>query len=237
MLIRFILLLIAAYLLGSIPTAYLVAKWRRGIDIRQYGTGNVGASNVMAVVSKKWSIPVSLFDIAKGAVMVWLAQSSGLDAVPQVIIGLAVITGHNWTIFLNFNGGRGIFTSLGVIIMLAPMVGPIALLLPYLFAPFKQLALGVTITLVLLPILALTLSQTLSISEPVTVSMGYTAILLLALFRRLTVPKSELGAKVSKSELILNRLLFDRDIKDREAWLKHMHPMPNTKSEIRNTKL
>ncbi len=65
--IAFISLAIGAYLLGSVPSAYLVARWRRGIDIRQHGSGNVGAANVMASVSKWWSIPVTLFDSGKGA--------------------------------------------------------------------------------------------------------------------------------------------------------------------------
>ncbi len=224
MVIQFILLLIAAYLVGSIPTAYLVAKWRRGIDIRQYGTGNIGASNVMAVVSRRWSIAVSIFDIAKGAVMVWLAQLLGLGASQQAIIGITAIIGHNWTVFLHFQGGRGIFTSLGVIAMLAPRVGLIGLILSYLFAPFRQLSLGVFIALIILPILSLTLSQSLGVSEPLSVSLAYLGILLIAVLRRLTAPKTPLGASVSKGELILNRLLFDRDIKDRQAWLNQSHP-------------
>ncbi|MEK7352935.1 MAG: glycerol-3-phosphate acyltransferase [Chloroflexota bacterium] len=224
MVIPFILLIAAAYFIGSIPTAYLVAKWRRGIDIRQYGSGNVGASNVMAVVSKRWSIAVSIFDIGKGALMVWLAQLFGLGAAQQAIIGIAAIIGHNWTVFLHFQGGRGIFTSLGVIAMLAPRVGLIALILPYLFAPFRQLSLGVTITLTILPIISWLLSQPLAVGEPVAVSLGYLAILLTALFRRLTAPKTPLGASVPRGELIINRLLFDRDIKDREAWLRQIHP-------------
>jgi glycerol-3-phosphate acyltransferase PlsY len=222
--IQFIILILAAYLLGSIPTAYLVAKWRRGIDIRQYGSGNVGASNVMAVVSKRWSIAVSVVDIGKGALMVWLAQLLGLGTAQQAIIGIAAIIGHNWTAFLHFQGGRGMATSLGVIAMLAPRVGLIALVLPYLFAPFRQLPLGVTITLIILPVISRFLSQPLGVGEPVPVSLGFLAILLIALFRRLTAPKSPLSASVSRGELIINRLLFDRDIRDRKAWLSQTHP-------------
>ena len=89
MVIKFVLLVLAAYLLGSVPTAYLVAKWRRGIDIRQYGSGNVGASNVSTIVSKRWSIPVTIFDIGKGALTVWLAQLLGLGAAQQITVGIA----------------------------------------------------------------------------------------------------------------------------------------------------
>ena len=227
MVIQFVLLIIAAYFWGSIPTAYLVAKWSKGIDIRQYGSGNVGASNVMAVVSKRWSVAVSIFDIGKGAVMVWLAQLLGLGTAQQAIIGIAAIIGHNWTVFLHFQGGRGIFTSLGVIIMLVPKVGLLVLVFSYLFAPFRQLPLGVLIALIMLPILSWALSQPLAIDEPVAVTLGYIGILSIAVFRRLTAPKSQLGASVPRRELIINRLLFDRDIKDREAWLSQTHSETN----------
>jgi glycerol-3-phosphate acyltransferase PlsY len=224
MVIRFMLLITAAYFIGSIPTAYLVAKCRRGIDIRQYGSGNVGASNVLAVVSKWWSIPVTIFDVGKGALMVWLAQWLGLGAAQQATVGIAAIIGHNWTVFLHFQGGRGIFTSLGVIIMMAPRVGVIALIVPYLFAPFRQLSLGVTLTLIALPIISWLLSQPLSVGEPVPVALCFLAILLIALFRRFTVARSPISASVPTGELIINRLLFDRDIRDRKAWLNQTRP-------------
>ena len=228
MAIQVILLLIAAYLIGSIPTAYLIAKWRRGVDIRRLGTGNIGAANMAASVSKRWSIAVTLFDIGKGALMVGLARLVGLSAAQQAGVGLAAVIGHNWTVFLNFNGGRGIFTTLGVIIMLAPRIGLIAVLLPYLlFAPFKQLALGVTVTLILLPILAWTLSEPLGVTEPAAVSLAYLALLLIAMFRRVTAPKSALSASVPTHELILYRLLFDRDIRDRKAWISQTRPEAN----------
>lgn len=231
MVIQFILLIIAAYLGGSIPTAYLVAKWRRGIDIRKYGSGNVGAANVMAAVSKRWSLAVSIADVGKGALMVWIARQVGLSVAQEAAVGIAAIIGHNWTIFLRFQGGRGIFTSLGVIIMLAPRVGLIALLFPYLFfAPFRQLSLGVTVALVLLPIISAFASRPLGITEPAPIVACFFAILLIAMLRRLTAPKTPLSNSVSTGELILNRLLFDRDIRDRQAWITQ------TRSEAESAK-
>ena len=219
MVIEFILLITAAYLLGSVPSAYLVAKWRRGIDIRQYGSGNVGASNVLAVVSKRWSIAVTIFDIGKGALMVWAAQLLGFGIAQQVTVGVATIIGHNWPVFLHFRGGRGIFTSLGVITMLSPKLGLIALVFTYLFAPFRLVPLGVTLALITIPILSWVFGQQLGIKEPLPITLGFLAILLIALFRRLSVPRSPISASVSTGELIINRLLFDRDIKDRKTWI------------------
>ena len=220
MVIKFIILIIVAYLIGSIPTAYLIARWRKGIDIRQYGSGNVGASNVMAVVSKKWSIFVTIFDIAKGAGMVWAAQLIGLSVAQQAIVGLSAVVGHNWTVFLHFQGGRGIFTSLGVIVMMAPRVGVFALMVPYLFfAPFKMLSLGVTIALFLLPLISWLLRIPFAVGEPLPVALCFLGVLLIAMIRRFTAPRSPISASVPAGDLFINRLLFDRDIKDRKAWI------------------
>ena len=229
---EFILLILGAYLLGSVPAAYLVAKWSRGIDLRQYGSGNVGASNILTVVSKWWSIPVTIFDLFKGMLAIYVAQWIGLGITQQVTVGIAAIIGHNWPVFLRFAGGRGILTSLGVIIILSPKLGPIVLVLAFLFAPFRQLALGVFIALVFLPILSWFLSQPLGIEERLPITLGYLTILLIAVFRRLAAPPTSVTASVSPGQLVLNRLLFDRDIRDREAWI-HRAPLEPTQRQNR----
>ena len=215
----FILLIIGAYLLGSIPSAYLVAKWSRGIDIRQYGSGNVGASNVLSVVSKRWSIPVTIFDIGKGALTVWVAQLIGLGAAQQVTVGIATIIGHNWPVFLRFQGGRGIFTTLGVVAMLSPKLGLIAAVMSFVLAPLRQVAPGVTLALVSLPIFSWFLSQPLDIEERLPITLGFVVLALVVLSRRLMAPRTPLSESVPPVQLIINRLLFDRDIRDRKAWL------------------
>ena len=228
--VQFILLVLGAYLLGSVPAAYLVAKWTRGIDIREYGSGNVGASNILAVVSKRWTVPVTVFDLTKGMVLVLVAQLLGLNSVQQIAVGLAAIIGHNWSVFLRFSGGRGMFTSLGVILILSPKLGLAALALAYLFAPFRQLPLGVTIALISLPILSWFMSQPLGIEQPLPLTLGFVTILLLAVIRRLMAPRTSVSASVSSGELIVNRLLFDRDIKDRKAWISQT-PQAREKAE------
>ncbi len=115
------------------------------------------------------------------------------------------------------------FTSLGVIILLSPWLGLIVVGFSYLFfAPFRQLSLGVTVALIALPILSWFLSQPLGIEEPLLITLGMLSILLLAMLRRLTAPKSPISASVSTSELIINRILFDRDIKDRKTWISQI---------------
>jgi len=216
---EFILLVIGAYLLGSVPAAYLAVRWSRGIDIRKYGTGKVGASNVLRIASKWLAIPVTIFDIGKGAFIVWLAQQLGLGAAQQVTVGIITIIGHNWPIFLHFRGGRGIFTTLGVITILSPWLGLITLVLVFSLAPLRQVALGVLLALTSLPFLSWFLSQPLDIDERLPITLGLVVIALMGLLKRLAAPRTELSKSVPLGELILNRLLFDRDIRDRKAWI------------------
>ncbi|MBN2238528.1 MAG: glycerol-3-phosphate acyltransferase [Dehalococcoidales bacterium] len=222
MLVQSILMVIAGYLVGSIPAAYLVARWRRGVDIRQHGSGNVGAANTLTVVGKRWSLFVTIFDIGKGALMVWFAQLAGLELAAQAAVGTATIIGHNWPVFLRFQGGRGVFTSLGVITILSPWIGLIAFVYPYLFfAPFKQVSLGVSTVMIIIPVTAALANKPLGIEEPVTITVSVTIIMLTMLVRRLTAPRSPISQDVPLSELLLYRALFDRDIKDRKAWISH----------------
>ncbi len=220
MVIAFILLVLGAYLVGSMPAAYLVAKWSRGIDIRQYGSGNVGAANVLSIVSKRWSIPVTVFDIGKGALTVWVAKLLFPD-IPayQITVGIFTVIGHNWPIFLRFKGGRGVFTTLGVTTMLSPKLGLIILVMPYTLAPLRQVALGVTLALVSLPFFSWFLSQPLDIEARLPITIGFVALALIVLSRRLIAPRTPLSESVPPVELFFNRLLFDRDIRDRKAWI------------------
>ena len=218
--INFASLLVAAYLLGSVPAAYLVAKWARGIDIRQYGSGNVGASNIVRIVSKRWAIPVIIFDLGKGALMVWAARLLGLGIAEQVTVGLAAVVGHCWPVFLRFNGGRGALTTLGVVFALTPWLALILVAVTFLFFPFRQLALGTTVAMAALPLCSWFFGQPLGIEEPLPLTLGFLAIFLTVILRRLTAPRTLLSASVPPGQLIINRLLFDRDIRDRQAWIK-----------------
>jgi glycerol-3-phosphate acyltransferase PlsY len=219
MIIEFVLLLLSAYLLGSVPAAYLAVKWSQGIDIRKHGTGKVGASNVLSTAPKWLAIPVALFDIGKGALAVWTAQLLGLGAIEQVLVGVVTVIGHNWPIFLRFKGGRGIFTTLGVITVLSPWLGLIILIIGYILGPIRQIALGVFLALVSLPFFSWFLSQPLGIEDRLAITMGFVVLSLIALIRRLVVPRTTLSKSVSSGELFINRLLFDRDIRDRRAWI------------------
>lgn len=220
MTIEFILLCIGAYLLGSVPFAFLLAKLFYGIDIRQHGTGKIGAANVLRVVSKWLAVPVAIFDIGKGVLMVWIAQLLDMGAVAQVTIGIFTIAGHNWPVFMRFRGGRGIFTSLGVITALSPWLGLIILVMPYLFAPIRQVAFGVFLALVSLPFFSWFLNEPLGIDDRLPVTLGLIVLSTMGLLKRLVTPRTDISKTVPMAELIFNRLLFDRDIRDAKIWVQ-----------------
>lgn len=117
-LLSVVLSLVVCYLIGSIPTAYLMGRFCKGIDIRQYGSGNVGATNALRVLGKIPGSIVLLVDVLKGIIAVTIVGDLfGLEHVGyRVLLAVVVVAGHNWTIFLNFKGGKGIATSLGVLI-------------------------------------------------------------------------------------------------------------------------
>ena len=238
MTVEFPLLLVIAYLLGSIPTAYLVAKWRRGIDIRRFGSGNVGLSNAVASGSRWTIFIVFSIDFLKGAVPVYLAGSNILDLLlyQQIIIGLAAICGHNWPIYLHFSGGRGVLTTLGVLFPLVPWLAITALALNCIFLPFRQFALGTFLVLVILPFLSWFTSGLFRIEQSITLTLGITAIALLLFVRRLTAPRTEFNSSLTTGELMFNRLLLDRDIKDRKKWLSRKPPEKISKEEPRGDK-
>lgn len=120
-------LLLAAYLLGSIPTSIITGKLLRGIDIREHGSRNPGATNTFRVLGKKIGIAVGLIDIFKGfAAVAFLpailpSDTSVAPDIQAILAGLAAIAGHVWTVFAGFKGGKGVGTAFGVFIGLAPL--------------------------------------------------------------------------------------------------------------------
>ncbi|MEM1252631.1 MAG: glycerol-3-phosphate 1-O-acyltransferase PlsY [Cyanobacteria bacterium P01_H01_bin.21] len=124
-------LLVLAYLLGSLPTGFAIAKLLQGIDIREHGSGNTGATNVFRVVGKQAGITVLLIDLLKGLtavlitrfVMAQFGNSLTLSTWIQTFAGLLAILGHSRSVWLNFTGGKSAATGLGVILALAWPVG------------------------------------------------------------------------------------------------------------------
>ena len=118
--------IICAYLLGSFPAAYVVSRLRKGIDIRQVGTRNMGAMNVIYSVGLTYGLLVLLVDIGKGAAAVFLARSLGTDFTIQLAAGGIAVIGHVFPVFLKFRGGKGGATCVGVLAYLMPWAIPFA---------------------------------------------------------------------------------------------------------------
>jgi glycerol-3-phosphate acyltransferase PlsY len=134
--------ILLSYIIGSIPFAFLLAKFLKNIDLRKVGSGNIGATNLARVLGYKIGGVGLLLDTLKGIIpVVYLAglRPPPLNLSPdclRLILGLASISGHNWTIFLNFKGGKGIATSLGVLIGLSiknPVIGEVVLVLAFIW--------------------------------------------------------------------------------------------------------
>lgn len=115
-----IMVIVASYLLGSVSFSVLLAKMLKGIDIRQHGSGNAGATNTLRVLGKGPAILVLVLDVLKGVIAVWAGNSLfGWGTWAAALCGIAAIVGHNWPVYFNFRGGKGIATTIGVMVTLA----------------------------------------------------------------------------------------------------------------------
>jgi len=112
------LIILAGYLIGSIPTAYIAGRFLTGDDIRRLGDANMGAANVFRVLGHKAGVIVFLFDVCKGALAVFIAREVHLSQTSVLITGIAAVAGHNWPVFLGFRGGRGESVAIGVLLVL-----------------------------------------------------------------------------------------------------------------------
>ena len=223
--IKFIVLIIASYTVSSVPLSYLVAR-ARGVDLRKQGTYQVGGGNLWRTTSRKLGLLVGIFDFIKGALMVLITWRLGLDAGMQLGVGLAAIAGHNWPIFLHFHGGRGIATTLGIIIILPwinraeittwPLVTFFSVAVALLII-FRRTPIPILIGLIMLPVMsAIKL-------EPLSVILGYMAMVLIIIAKRLIAQPPTEKRKIAIGHLLLNRLLFDRDVRYRSDWVHRKH--------------
>ncbi|MFZ5801324.1 MAG: glycerol-3-phosphate 1-O-acyltransferase PlsY [Candidatus Omnitrophota bacterium] len=131
--VKIISALLAAYFLGAFPTAFLLGKLFKKIDIRQFGSGNVGATNAFRVLGKLPGVMVLLIDILKGVLCATLIAGvfEQTSLLARILLGAAAVAGHVWSVFLRFKGGKGMATSLGVLLGLAigiPLVRPVLFL-------------------------------------------------------------------------------------------------------------
>jgi glycerol-3-phosphate acyltransferase PlsY len=134
---------LGGYVSGATPFGYIAGKLTRGIDIRQHGSGNIGATNAIRVLGKPIGIPVFILDFLKGWLPIWLAKAwlvtipgaENLLSTGAVVTGLAAVLGHMFTFWLSFKGGKGVATTGGVLLGIAPiaMLGGLAVWLLFFF--------------------------------------------------------------------------------------------------------
>jgi glycerol-3-phosphate acyltransferase PlsY len=209
-----ILLLVGAYLLGSIPSAYLAGRWIKGIDVREYGSGNVGGSNVWHSVARWAIVPVAIFDIGKAVLMTWLTMYTLEWGVGLAFMaGLCVAIGHAWSIFLGFSGGRGLSCVVGTLVVVFP-IGCLVLVIGVFLGYLLKNTAGTTIGMLLLPVVSLTMG------ELAAVTLGCLGIILFTALKRLEGNRRPLPQGKDRWPVIWRRRLLDRDIADHKEWLK-----------------
>jgi len=218
MLAQLILLSIGAYVLGSVPTSYIAGRLLKGIDIRDHGSGVVSGTNVWHTVSHRALVPVGIADVLKGFIPVCIAWATGLtlldeEILAQGVVGIAAIIGHSWSIFLRFSGGRGISTMMGVLIVIAPwellvFVGIWLLGIAFISSPIGALTGEIALPLV-----------SWGFGEPLALTLCLMAMSLLLIAKRLIANDGLSVLTGDQRRVLLCRLLLDRDILDREAWI------------------
>jgi glycerol-3-phosphate acyltransferase PlsY len=221
-------IVVLAYLIGSIPMAYIIGWALKKIDIRRYGSGNVGTSNIWVHVGKLAAISLGAFDIfVKGAFPVYLTQEFANSPWIVVMSGLATVVGHNWSLYLKFTGGRGITVVLGVLLVLAwkeLAIGLLITLLGWLIS--RSSALWVGISVALIPVWSVVFG------EPLYVKVLCVALLVIVAVKRVMSNRGTAAQRVSWRNVFFQRLIYDRDVSSRDEWI-YMSP-PEAVSDDRD---
>ena len=207
--------ILLSYLCGSISFAYLSGRLLRGIDLRHYGSHKLSGSNVYYHIGLPAMILVGILDIGKAILPTWTAQRLGLVLATTVATGMAAMVGHNWSLFLGLQGGRGIGAAIGMLLVVFPwgvlwlLAGAIlGRLVPKMAAGPAFIAIGT------LPIFAGALSQ------PTLVVWGCVFVLLVTILKRLEANREPIPSGAERWPTLWRRLLLDRDVADFDAWIE-----------------
>lgn len=221
-----VLLYIGSYMLGSVPTAYIIGRLVRGVDIRGYGSGNVGSANLYEHVGKRWVYPVAAIEIfVKGALPTLVAlYVLDIDRSSAYIIGpgLLVLAGNNWSVFLKLQGGRGIAVTGGTLLALTPILaGVCAVLSIGGWKLAKSSGIWVLISLISLPVWAYLLHSVL-LNDGLNLVWYSLGLLGIVVLKRLSANWTPFPGDISRKKVLFNRLVRDRDVSDRTRWVRRI---------------
>ena len=172
-------LCVLGYLVGGIPVGWLLVRWQRfGLDVRRYGSGNIGTSNVYRHAGFDIAVIVGPLQFFQGFVPVLVTRLLGFSIDVAVVVALCAVVGNGWPVWLRFNGGRGVAVATGVVAALS-IAGLIAMLMCYAWGAIRgRIAVAVAVAFIILPVVTYFFSGT-------AVALGATALLVLILLRRL----------------------------------------------------
>ena len=122
-----VLAIVLSYLIGAVPLGLVLVRVIKGVDIRDYGSGKIGASNVLRLLGVPAAVLVFAFDAGKGIIAILLVKAMGDAVWAEAAAAFAALAGHNWSAFIRFSGGRGVSTGLGALFIMAPLWGLAAL--------------------------------------------------------------------------------------------------------------
>jgi glycerol-3-phosphate acyltransferase PlsY len=210
------LAIVIAYAIGGVPVAQIATRLTSGVDLREHGSGNIGASNVWQSSSRWLTVPVGLLQIAQGLAAVLLARALDQNDAVQAASGIAAVVAHDWNPWLRLRGGRGIGATTGVLLALAPAALAVFIAIALAGVLLRAIPQGVALALLATPIAAL------AAGEPGTTVIACALLAAIALFKRLLANAAP--DETAPRDVWANRLLLDRDIRDREAWVRRSIP-------------
>ena len=203
---------LAGYAIGSVPVPWLAAR-AAGVDLRERGSGNTGASNVIENVSRPLGVVVGLAQIAQGLLPVLLARAVTGNEWVWMAAGTAAVVVNDWNPWLGFTGGRGIGLTIGVLLGTSWAALAAFVLVAVAGRALRAAPQGVALGLLAAPV------ASLAVGDPPAIVTGVAALAAVAFAKRLGA-NGPPDPQSARPEVWVNRLVYDRDIRDREAWLR-----------------
>jgi glycerol-3-phosphate acyltransferase PlsY len=212
-----LVVVIVGYVIGSIPVAQLVSRYTKDVDLREVGSGNVGASNVWQSVERWLVIPVGLAQIAQGFAAVMIARLADAGDGAQALAGIAAVVAHDWNPWLSFSGGRGIGQTIGVLLALSWQS-----LAVFTGVSLIGVAVGWIPQFVAIALFAAPFGEAF-FGDSAAVAWAGLALAVIALLKRV-LGNARPAPGEPQPDVWVNRLVYDRDVPGRDAWVRRGLP-------------